>query len=104
MSSYLKIPGILLSMMLLVCDVQPLAAQTTSPGANTGYALASGDAWLDKTLPDVNVYAQRYTESFLDELVRYAGMPRDYAYALINTHGWFPADVYFAAMLAKTLG
>jgi len=77
------------------------AQQTEALSA--AYTVHTGDAWVDTWLQDVNRYAERYPDSFLDEVSRYADVPRGYVAALVNTHGWQAADVYFACFWAKAI-
>lgn len=95
----------ILARCLLVCALLLPAlapAQQTAEKSAT-YAVDTGDAWVDTWLQDINHYAERYPDSFLDELARYSGVPRSYAAALINTHQWHAADVYFACFWAKAV-
>jgi len=90
--------------LLLICLLTPavaLAEQTAEKSAT--YAVATGQAWLDARLADINHYAERYPDSFLDELERYAGVRRAYAQALMDNQGWHAADVYFACFQAKVM-
>jgi hypothetical protein len=64
----------------------------------------SGDAWIDRQLLDIDRYAARYADSFLDEVARYAQVPRGYAEALLRERRWPPRDIYFACFLAKATG
>lgn len=84
-----------------------LLAQPAPPPASPAvaeYAAGTGDAWLDRQLADINAYAARYPEAFVDELVRYAGARPRYVQALLGVHGWKPADVYFACMWGQVTG
>jgi len=90
-----------LLLFLLLVPAFALAQQTAEKSAT--YAVHTGDAWVDTWLKDINHYAERYPDSFLDELSRYGNVPRGYAAALINTHGWHAADVYFACFWAKAI-
>jgi len=67
------------------------------------YAAQTGDAWLDARLKDLNAYAPRYPDAFVDEIARYLDVPRGYVVALGQQPGWAPGDVYFACALAKAL-
>lgn len=67
------------------------------------WSIASGDAWLDTWLADVNLYAGRYRGAFVDELVRYQGAPRAFVTELLDA-GARPADLYFACAIAQALG
>jgi hypothetical protein len=75
---------------------QAAAAQDPTPG--------SGDAWIDRQLLDIDRYAARYPDSFLDEVARYAPAPRGYVQALLRERRWPPRDIYFACFLAKAAG
>ncbi|KAB7768049.1 hypothetical protein [Xanthomonas maliensis] len=81
------------------------SAQTAVPAATAADAPAvmpgTGDAWVDQHLTDIGSYAQRYPDSFLDELARYAGVSRGYAQALLQAHGWHAGDIYFACVWAQ---
>lgn len=98
MSRLLKM---LLLLSVLLVPAITLAQQTAEKSAT--YAVATGDAWTDTWLADINHYAERYPDSFLDEVARYSGVDRAYAAALVNNHGWHAADVYFACFWAKAI-
>lgn len=78
----------------------PAAAPAATP-APDAYAPGTGDAWVDRQLQDMELYAARYPDSFLDELARYGQVPRGYAEALLRERGWRPGDIYFACFMAK---
>jgi hypothetical protein len=61
----------------------------------------TGDAWVDRVLPDIDAYAERYPDSFADELSRYFNIPRKYVQALLMRPDWRAGDAYFACALAK---
>lgn len=92
----------LLIVLFLVLASPMAAAQQTAEKSAT-YTVATGDAWLDEWLPDINHYAERYPDSFLDEVSRYGSVDRGYIAALVNNHGWHAADVYFACFWAKAI-
>ena len=77
-----------------------VARQTTEEAV---YAPRTGNAWIDRHLADINVYAARYPQSFLDEVARYYGVSRAYAESLVQQPAWEPADVLMACAIAKTL-
>jgi len=64
---------------------------------------ASGDAWIDRHLADMNDYAARYPQSFVDEVSRYYSVPREYVDALLLQPGWKPGDVFMACALGQVL-
>ena len=95
----------LLPRLLLLClfTLSGAAHAQQTEALSAAYTVQTGDAWLDTWLPDINRYAERYPDSFLDEVSRYAEVPRGYVAALVNTHGWQAADVYFACFWAKAI-
>ena len=96
-----RLLNMLLLLSVLLVPAITLAQQTAEKSAT--YAVATGDAWTDTWLADINHYAERYPDSFLDEVARYSGVDRGYAAALVNNHGWHAADVYFACFWAKAI-
>lgn len=69
-----------------------------------GWNPRTGDVWVDNTLGDINQYGYRYRESFIDELVRYHGAPRDYVTDLLVAQRWAPGDVYYACAIGSIIG
>ncbi len=88
---------VLTGTLLLVMGV--CAAQTEE----TAYEPRSGNPWVDRHLVDINAYAARYPQSFLDEVARYYGVSRAYTESLVQQTAWEPADVLMACAIAKTL-
>ncbi|MDR7192352.1 hypothetical protein [Luteimonas terrae] len=78
-------------------------APAPAPSAVAVWSPATGDAWLDTWLTDVNTYAGRYRGAFVDELVRYQGAPRAFVIELLDA-GARPSDVYLACATARALG
>jgi hypothetical protein len=76
----------------------PAAPET--PAANAP-AYATGDAWIDRQLDDIDAYARRYPASFVDELSRYLDVRRGYAEAVLKAPGWRAGDLYFACAWAR---
>lgn len=91
-----------LLLSLLLAPATVLAQQTAERSA--AYEVATGDSWVDAQLQDINHYAERYPDAFLDEVSRYADVPRGYISALFTTHGWQAGDIYFACFWAKASG
>lgn len=91
-----------LCLLLVLWLGLPLAAlaQQTAEKSDT-YQVHTGDAWVDAQLQDINHYAERFPDSFLDEVARYAGVSRSYIAALMYTHGWHAGDIYFACFWGK---
>ncbi len=92
----------LLLSLLLLAPATVLAQQTAERSA--AYTVETGDRWLDAQLQDINHYAERYPDAFLDEVSRYANVPRGYVSALFTNHGWQAGDIYFACFWAKASG
>jgi hypothetical protein len=87
----------LLFMLLLLATAGTVAQQAAPWNPRTG------DAWVDRTLADVNRYGSRYPDAFVDELTRYLGAPRALVSGLLDAH-WAPGDVYYACALAQAAG
>ena len=87
----------LLLLLLLLAMTGASAQQITNWDPRTG------DAWVDRTLADVNRYGSRYPDAFVDELTRYFGAPRALVAGLLDAH-WAPGDVYYACALAQAAG
>lgn len=90
---------VVLSLCLCMASATAVHAQEAE-----AFEPRSGDAWTDRHLSDINAYAARYPQSFLDEVARYYGVSRAYAESLVQQPAWEPADVLMACALAKTLG
>ncbi|QCO66946.1 hypothetical protein E5843_02595 [Luteimonas yindakuii] len=66
---------------------------------------ATGDAWIDGQLVDIDRYAQRHRPAFVDELVRYHGAPRKLAEeVLAREDHWSAGELYFACALGQVAG
>lgn len=68
------------------------------------WAPATGDAVVDTRLADINVYAARFPQAFVDELVRYFDAPRPLIEELLEKRGREPGDLYYACALARVSG
>lgn len=88
----------------LVLPGVALAQPAPATPANAPYEPGTGDAWLDRQLADVNLYAARYPDAFVDEVVRYGGARRGYVEALMRQHGWAAGDVWFACFWGQAIG
>lgn len=83
----------------------PLAAPAQdAPAGTSAWAPDTGDAVVDLRLADVNRYAGRYPEAFLDELVRYFDAPRPLLQDLLVRQERAPGDLYYACALARVSG
>ena len=93
--------------VLAAVAAAPVRAQAPAAGEQAQmpaqYHPDTGDAWLDAQLADINAYASRYPESFLDELVRYAGISYPYVSALLKEQGWPGGDIYLACFLGQAM-
>ena len=63
----------------------------------------TGDAWIDLRLADMDRYAARYREAFIDEIARYLEAPRELLVDALD-RGMRPGDVYYACALARADG
>jgi NADH:ubiquinone oxidoreductase subunit len=77
------------------------AAETAAQTADEAYLPRSGDARIDRQLADINAYAARYPQSFVDEVARYYSVPRAYVEAMLLQPAWRPADIFMACALAQ---
>lgn len=93
--------ALLLVVLLLLLPLAAAAQQTAEK--SEAYVVDTGDAWVDAQLQDINHYAERYPDSFLDEVARYAGVSRGYIAALMYSHGWQAGDIYFACFWAHAI-
>lgn len=64
----------------------------------------TGDAVVDARLADIDVYAARYRQAFIDELVRYFDAPRPLIEELLEKSARSPGDLYYACALARVTG
>jgi hypothetical protein len=81
----------------------PVAAQDTDQDRPAPWEPNTGDAVVDARLADINLYAQRFPDAFVDELVRYFDAPRPLMQELLGkgTHG---GDLFYACALAWVTG
>jgi len=89
-------------LLLLACLCATPAALAEEQQADS-YEPRTGDAWIDRHLADINVYAARYPQSFIDEVARYHAVPRAYVESLLQQPGWQAGDVLMACALAQQL-
>ncbi len=98
---------LLLALLAPLLGLAQAPSAPASDGANSkssaGSRPGSGDAWIDRQLDDIDAYAQRYPDSFLDEVARYAGVPRGYVQALLQQRHWRAGDIYFACFWAYAM-
>ena len=102
----LPMPACFRPLLLLVL------ALVAGPGLPTAFAQSAedeyeprtGDAWIDRHLADINLYAARYPQSFADEVARYYAVPRAYVEAMMQQPAWQPGDIVMACGLAQEVG
>lgn len=83
----------------LAQEAPDAARQAPADAAPAG----TGDAWIDPHLDDMQRYAARYRDAFVDEIVRYLEAPRELVVEALD--GGMPAgDVYYACALARVSG
>lgn len=66
-------------------------------------ARGTGDPWIDAQLADIDRYAARHRDAFVDELARYHAAPRTVVGEALEA-GVAPGDAYYACALAQALG
>ena len=90
----------LIAALSIAASAMAADAGLKAPGWNP----QTGDATVDATLGDINRYAVRYPDAFVDEIVRYHAAPRVLVDALMHNPQWTPGDIYYACALAQTAG
>jgi hypothetical protein len=95
-----RVVPLLLVVLLTLSTV--VAAQSAPVGSAS--AAGTGDAWVDRSLRDIDGYGQRYPEAFTDELVRYFDAPRDLVTALLTREHVAAGDLYAGCALAHVAG
>lgn len=89
--------------LLLVCLLL-LLAPAAAQGQDAAWEPRTGDAVVDARLADLNRYAARYPDAFIDELVRYFDAPRPLLEELLGKPETVPGDLYYACALARVSG
>lgn len=69
-----------------------------------GTQATTGDDWIDARLRDMDAYAARHSDAFVDEIVRYLEAPRPLVDEALTAGGMRPGDVYYACALARASG
>jgi hypothetical protein len=89
------------------CAAPPLALAQEAGGAPADDGAPApadtGDAWIDARLADIDRYAARHPDAFVDELARYQGAPRALAEEALAA-GTPAGHLYYACALAQALG
>ncbi|MGY1458385.1 hypothetical protein ACW5F0_07030 [Luteimonas sp. A534] len=89
--------------LLLACLILLLAPAAAQDQA-AAWEPRTGDAVVDARLADLNRYAARYPDAFIDELVRYFDAPRPLLEELLGKPATVPGDLYYACALARVSG
>lgn len=110
MTARSHLPRIVLGACLALLPVAGFAQSTgaspdaaQAPAHADSPAYATGDAWLDGRLADIDRYAARHPEAFVDELERHAGVPRGYTLGLLAQPGWSAGDAWYACFLGRAV-
>lgn len=82
----------------------PATTDPATPAAEAPWAPATGDPVVDQRLADINLYAARYPDAFVDELVRYFDAPRALIEELLGDGRHQAGDLYYACALARVSG
>ena len=93
-----------LLLLVLALVAGPGLPTAFAQSAEDEYQPRSGDAWIDRQLTDINLYAARYPQSFADEVARYYAVPRAYGEAMMQQPAWQPGDIVMAGGLAQEVG
>lgn len=93
--------------ILLLAALAPALAQSPPAADATAEAPArpgTGNAWIDARLRDMDGYAARYRDAFVDEIVRYHEAPRALVEDALADDAIPAGEVYFACALAQATG
>lgn len=83
----------------------PVVGLAEEPAVDTERGHPSiGNAWIDARLLDMDAYAARYRDAFVDEIVRYHEAPRALVEEALAGGAMRAGDVYFACSLAQAVG
>ncbi|MDH5831741.1 hypothetical protein QFW80_14560 [Luteimonas sp. M1R5S18] len=87
------------------------AADPSAPDTGAGVAAVpapwqprTGSDWIDAHLHDMDAYAARYRDAFVDEIVRYHEAPRALVVEALADPVLHAGDVYYACSLAGAIG
>ncbi|MBJ6984936.1 hypothetical protein [Luteimonas sp. MC1750] len=100
----LRYPLLLACLLWLLLPLAALAQDVPTQDAPATWTPATGDAVVDARLGDINRYAGRYPDAFVDELVRYFDAPRPLLEDLLGRQERVPGDLYYACALARVSG
>lgn len=93
--------GFVAALLLAATPAPPVRAQDT---AAADARQRTGNAWIDARLLDMDAYAARYRDAFVDEIVRYHEAPRALVEEALAGGAMRAGDVYFACSLAQAVG
>ncbi|WP_298579677.1 hypothetical protein [uncultured Luteimonas sp.] len=104
----MRLPATRISAVLLGAVLASGVAAQDAPPASTAAAqeeiAGTGNAWIDLRLDDMDRYAARYREAFVDEIVRYLEAPRPLVDEALSDGRMRPGEVYYACALARASG
>ena len=96
---------VVLAFLLVGALLSPLAcALALEADAEAGANPRTGNAWIDARLIDMDAYAARYRDAFVDEIVRYHEAPRALVEEALADGAMTAGDVYYACALAQATG
>lgn len=93
-----------MALLLAAAFAADAGAQTSRAGEDAVRQSSTGNAWIDARLLDMDAYAARYRDAFVDEIVRYHEAPRALVEEALADEGMAAGDVYFACSLAQAIG
>lgn len=86
-------------------DAERTAGAAATPASAPDAGPGTGDSAIDHLLTDIDAYAARHRDAFIDELVRYFDAPRPLVTdLLVGERRWSAGDVYYACALARVAG
>ncbi|TWT19035.1 hypothetical protein FQY83_11710 [Luteimonas marina] len=110
MRAFTHLAPILAIVLLVSCPTlaqeaaSPAQEAEREPTAAVQRQPQTGNAWIDARLLDMDDYAARYRDAFVDEIVRYHEAPRALVEDALRDEATTPGDVYYACALAQATG
>lgn len=95
---------VILPVLLALAVPAWASAPTQTPEMTLAYRPSTGQPALDAALPDINHYAERHPDAFLDELEWFAGAGRKDMAAWLAVPGHQAADLFLGCHLAAVRG
>lgn len=103
-------PRIGLAIVLALCAACAALAQDATDATDAEQTQDAargpdtGSDWIDARLLDMDDYAARYRDAFVDEIVRYREAPRAVVEEALADGALAPGEVYYACALAQAGG